>query len=58
MPEDLIETGFEIEKLSGPIEPRHHRLERIFLFVEKTVLVRPNDSIGRKSEIGGHVRTE
>ena len=50
----LVQAGLEIEQLGRAVEARHHRLERILL-VEKAVLVGPDDSIGRKSKVGGHV---
>ena len=53
--QDLVEAGLEIEELSGPIEPAHHRLERVLL-VEEPVLVGMDDSAGRRTEVGCHAR--
>src|SRR5215213_10222616 len=53
MTQNFVQTGLEIQQLSRAVEARHHRLEWI-LFVEKAVFVWSNDSIGRKSKVGGH----
>ncbi len=49
----LVQALLQIEKLSGLVEPRHHRLEWILL-IEESVLVGSNEFMGRNSNVCGH----
>jgi hypothetical protein len=46
--QNLVEAGFEIEQVRGPVEPRHHRLEWILL-MQEAVLVGSDDGVRREA---------
>jgi hypothetical protein len=46
MAENLVEAWLEVQQYGGPVEARHHCLERIVL-IQEAVLVRTDDPVGR-----------